>query len=476
MKPKRYNIIAALLILFALPAFSVEAQHYDLQVGTERYFSDCGSIEGVCLPAVGANRRAAERVIGEVEKDGTLWKQVVWEITSNYDYPAENLSRDTTLLRADNGKLLQYRNNQKEKVLFDYNFEAGDSLLAHVEPYLPDSTAEDLITYIGNHYRVAPANRITIDTVTTFPDGKEYRVMFGHAGGEEHDVSPETFVDSVLTDDHFFPDLLMPLNSDFSVIYHYPFYFVDGLGVIATPVNHRSIPMSGIKTADGDTLGNTFRRSLLAPDPVRLVAPERGKEDLNPYDEGHIEFTWQETAQAETYHFQLARDSSFEDLVTETNEISDTTYTVDSSKFSPRTTYSWRVRGENEEYSGNWTIFAPEPGGRSFTTGTAVSTKEETELPDAFSLFRNYPNPFNPVTHISYQLPASGEVTLEIFDLLGRRITTLVSQQQEAGQHEVSFDASGLSSGTYLYRLKVTDPDGSGGVDFVKTRQMMLVK
>jgi hypothetical protein len=95
--------------------------------------------------------------------------------------------------------------------------------------------------------------------------------------------------------------------------------------------------------------------------------------------------------------------------------------------------------------------------------------KEElTSHPDKFNLLPNYPNPFNPFTMINYQLAKTGEVKLIVYDATGREIKTLVNKIQPAGQYRVSFDASGLASGIYYYRLLT--------VDFVQTRKMLLLK
>jgi beta-N-acetylhexosaminidase len=98
---------------------------------------------------------------------------------------------------------------------------------------------------------------------------------------------------------------------------------------------------------------------------------------------------------------------------------------------------------------------------------TDVPAPSLASLPAQFSL-GNYPNPFNPATVISYQLPAISVVTLRVYDVLGREITTLVDGVQQAGIHSVRWDASRYSSGVYLYRL-TTDA-------FVQTRKMVLLK
>ncbi|MEJ2052053.1 MAG: T9SS type A sorting domain-containing protein [Calditrichota bacterium] len=99
---------------------------------------------------------------------------------------------------------------------------------------------------------------------------------------------------------------------------------------------------------------------------------------------------------------------------------------------------------------------------------TFFSIVLEYTPPRTYALEQNYPNPFNPVTKIQYQLPEEVKVRLEVYDILGRKVATLLDRRIPAGYHEVSFDASSLASGVYIYRLVA----GS----FTKTHKMMVMK
>lgn len=94
--------------------------------------------------------------------------------------------------------------------------------------------------------------------------------------------------------------------------------------------------------------------------------------------------------------------------------------------------------------------------------------KNGSDLPTEFVLFPNYPNPFNPSTNIKYQLAKDVHVTMEIFDVLGRKVVTIVNAQQPAGIYQVQFDGSNLASGVYTVMMKAGD--------YFKVNKMMLVK
>ena len=93
---------------------------------------------------------------------------------------------------------------------------------------------------------------------------------------------------------------------------------------------------------------------------------------------------------------------------------------------------------------------------------------EVNNIPTQFSLEQNYPNPFNPTTTISFSILSSAFTSLKVYDVLGNEVATLLSEEKPAGSYEVSFNASGLTSGIYLYKLQ------AGNV--TETKKMTLMR
>lgn len=171
------------------------------------------------------------------------------------------------------------------------------------------------------------------------------------------------------------------------------------------------------------------------------------------------EFSWSEADRAEEYRLQLATEESF------SNVLYDSTLTgtnlKPTNKLANGTDYYWRVKSSNEGGSSEWSeVFA-------FNIGTAVSN-ELGESPVEFTIQQNYPNPFNPTTQIRYGIPEASLVQLSIFNMLGQKVADLVNGKQSAGWHTATFDASGLSSGTYIYRIQAGE--------FTSTKKLTLIK
>ncbi len=131
---------------------------------------------------------------------------------------------------------------------------------------------------------------------------------------------------------------------------------------------------------------------------------------------------------------------------------------TDKSELSGRS-YSMNPRNQKSVNTARFSVLV---------TPASTSAGPEQDLPAELSLSQNYPNPFNPVTVIRYDLPQQADVSLEVYNMLGQRVSTLVNAPQSAGSHSITFDASRLSSGVYIYRLQVGNN--------VLTRKMMLVK
>ena len=105
---------------------------------------------------------------------------------------------------------------------------------------------------------------------------------------------------------------------------------------------------------------------------------------------------------------------------------------------------------------------------RNYVSCGAATSVDPGETANRFHLYDNYPNPFNPTTTIRYEIPAETHVTLMVYNVIGQRVATLVNESQSAGQFEVNFDATSLSSGSYIIRLQAGDRSSS--------QTMMLIK
>ncbi|MFA4924852.1 MAG: T9SS type A sorting domain-containing protein [Ignavibacteriaceae bacterium] len=101
-------------------------------------------------------------------------------------------------------------------------------------------------------------------------------------------------------------------------------------------------------------------------------------------------------------------------------------------------------------------------------TNTTSADDHIPNVKSEYYLFNNYPNPFNPVTTITFQLPKSGRVTLKVFDILGNEVKTIINEQKEMGKYTVQFDASSLASGMYVYQLRVNE--------YTSNKKMLLLK
>ncbi|MEQ9310387.1 MAG: T9SS type A sorting domain-containing protein [Balneolaceae bacterium] len=159
----------------------------------------------------------------------------------------------------------------------------------------------------------------------------------------------------------------------------------------------------------------------------------------------------------------------FEDLLLElTAEDVELTFSIDPIE------RILTLTAPNEEGVGTLNLKVTDSGGSSIditiviVVSLLVSNEHSGFGRDEFTLLQNYPNPFNPSTVISFSIPSSSIVKLSVYNMLGQEVASLLNTQLGAGSHRISFDATSLSSGIYLYRIQAGE--------FVQTKRMMLIK
>jgi len=214
--------------------------------------------------------------------------------------------------------------------------------------------------------------------------------------------------------------------------------------------------VSGLSGGTGGVFSSTWRFRTQAPIPsqVQLVSPS----DLGNVKVPFV-IRWSATQPPSTrYSLEVSVDSLFS-IRSVDSTLTDTSKTEASLPFGR---YWWRVSGGNIEAWGQVSET------RSFIVGDLAVDGHGEVIPQSYVLTQNYPNPFNPTTNIDFGLPRAGHVLLEVFDILGGRVAILANGTLQPGMYQVQFDARGLTSGIYFYRL--TTPEGS------LLRKMLVVK
>jgi hypothetical protein len=125
--------------------------------------------------------------------------------------------------------------------------------------------------------------------------------------------------------------------------------------------------------------------------------------------------------------------------------------------------------GASLEFDSEGFLYAGTTGRGVFRSlATTSYIKSDEKLPLEYLLHQNYPNPFNPTTTIRYELPQDGIVTIEVFDILGQKVKTILNEFKKGDRYEVTFNAAGLASGVYIYQLRVND--------YIISKKMVILK
>jgi hypothetical protein len=161
-----------------------------------------------------------------------------------------------------------------------------------------------------------------------------------------------------------------------------------------------------------------------------------------------VRLVWRAQTDSLLYQVQVSRSLNFDHtaMVADTMMAGDTVLV--NLDLEPLRIYFWRVRSRNEFGESGWSIIW------RFKTGEATLVADASTMPLRYRLLQNYPNPFNAVATIPFEVTAQSRIRLEVYDRLGRRVQVLLEDSLPAGLHTCTFDASHLSSGVYICRLR----------------------
>ena len=197
----------------------------------------------------------------------------------------------------------------------------------------------------------------------------------------------------------------------------------------------------------------SFSTGLPIPDFPVLVHPQND-DDLRP----PIRFGWNSTEFTDSYHLQVSQDELFKNIVFDSTL---SKQTVEIAALDEIKKYYWRLKSINRLFTSEWSEV------RNFNLISLTNTEDELVI-EEFALHQNFPNPFNPSTVITFDVKNVQDVKVQVFDLSGRLVKTLVNNKTSPGRHQVVFDASTLSSGVYLLRMQAGY--------FIDTKKITLIK
>ncbi|MCI0448506.1 MAG: YCF48-related protein [Chlorobi bacterium] len=191
--------------------------------------------------------------------------------------------------------------------------------------------------------------------------------------------------------------------------------------------------------------------------PGLIIPPNNSSTNLTPL------LCWDTIPVATSYRCIVATDSGFTNIVLDSSNIINRAIYVPEGVLQPYTTYYWKANASNScnisPFSETW----------SFITNDVIGISQlGSEVPKVFALYNNYPNPFNPVTYIEFDMPRSSFVNLTIYNAIGQAVAELVNLDLSPGKYKVDWNASAYPSGVYFYRITAS------GFSF--TKKMVLIK
>ncbi|HOJ17870.1 MAG TPA: choice-of-anchor D domain-containing protein [Ignavibacteriaceae bacterium] len=228
----------------------------------------------------------------------------------------------------------------------------------------------------------------------------------------------------------------------------------NGSGDVSFKVNHDgSVDIIVLGTNNGIGVYRTIQ-----PVPVELTSFTATSQD------NHVYLNWSTATESNSKEFLVERNTGSNWAVIGSVEAAGTSTDIRSYSFVDKsvTTQSVIYRLKMVDIDG--------------TFNYSKEIKVEMGVPSSFSLSQNYPNPFNPSTRIDYQIPSDANVTIELFDVTGQKIATMMNKEMKAGYHSFDLEAGkfGMATGVYIYRLVAIDK--TSGESFVDSKKLMMLK
>lgn len=206
-----------------------------------------------------------------------------------------------------------------------------------------------------------------------------------------------------------------------------------------------------------------FRTTTVTPSaPGLLIPPDNSSTNTTP------QLRWDSIPAATLYRCRIATDTGFTNIVLDSNNIANRFINVPAGRLQANTRYYWRVTASNSCNT------SPNSVRWSFITNTTGLGQLSSEIPGSYQLYNNYPNPFNPLTNIRFDLPADSKVRIVIFNILGAEVETLTDKNISAGRYSIDWNAAQYASGVYFYRIDAAENNGIRSYSNIK--KMVLIK
>ncbi|MCH8487610.1 MAG: T9SS type A sorting domain-containing protein [Candidatus Cyclonatronum sp.] len=320
-------------------------------------------------------------------------------------------------------------------------------------PFTPDETTMSVrvwspVAGIPVRAKVEDSNdpTISVETEATVTVAEEWQLLVFDFANQAGGTAPINFANNYNKFTIFF-DFTPPGPTEVERVYFWDDVAFGGEGVIVPP-----------PTPVGFVIANNIGGEPVGSGEMFLAAGPNNVENPN------IEYRLFYARTADNVENPITEANEYEFGTTEGDGNGVGPFGFNISGLDPGTSYTFWLH----QYNTSTELFSEPAVATEVSGGTGTSVEEPGEMVRDFQLSQNYPNPFNPTTVIEFAIPEAAQVSLEVFSINGQRVATLVNGSLQAGQHSVSFDASNLSSGIYLYRLQ------AGNTTLM--RQMTLVK